>query len=39
MGRIFTSFIALIAIITSTSNLKADGHADMSYFQFSSKFL
>ena len=38
MGRILLSFIALVAIISSTSNLKADGHENMSYFNFQVNF-
>ena len=38
MGRILLSFVALVAIISSTPNLKADDHADMSYFNFQVNF-
>ena len=34
MGRILLSFIALVAIISSTSNIKADDHVDGAYFNF-----
>ena len=33
MGRILLSFIALVAIISSTSNLKADDHMEVSNLQ------
>ena len=38
MGRIFTSLIALFAIISSTTILKADDHAEQSYFNFQVNF-
>ena len=33
MGRILLSFMALVAIISSTSNLKADDHMEVSNLQ------
>jgi len=38
MKRFFISFFAIIATISSTLNLKADDHADQSYFNFQVNF-
>ena len=38
MKSFFISFFAIIATISSTLNLKADDHADQSYFNFQVNF-
>ncbi len=38
MTKIFTSLIALFAIISSTTNLKADDHSEQTYFNFQVNF-
>lgn len=38
MIRIFISFLSILALITPTSNLKADDHTDMTFFNFQVNF-